>query len=526
MTVLVDADRSEHDATTKSPSTADWFFRVLGILTIVLLGLLIYDLFALAREPYNPSISVFPMRIVLGLFAGTIGILISNLIIWRVPGNPVGWLLLLWSIGGLGWQFSYNFGSSTLDQYAFFIFAYIFGALAATSVVLLFFYFPSGKVYPPGLAPFVPVFIALRGIGTALTVASLDPAQYNFTVNPFQITGLQVYSRVFSAIVGVNGDLFAIIGLVLGSYFLFQRYRQAEIIEQQQIKWFAWAGMIMTVMVIIFAGVHVIIFQGFSPIVPIIDYPFFIVASTVPTFAIGAAVLRYRLWDVNFLISRTVLYAVLTAILAAVFAASAAVINQIASRLFETDTGAPAALVSTILIVAIFQPVRNWIEEWINERYFPENRDLARDFVEFSGEFRSVITEDEMQKLITRRICRLLNSRWGCIFLRKNGDRFSPSEVWNIDLDQIPDKNISKKMMTSWGTAKAIRESDDKTFPVLVPLYISRIQEDNIIGILGLGPRQREQGYSRNDLRGLTKFGKDAGRVIYSYDLRSKKQGN
>lgn len=504
------------------PTIVDWLFRALGIIAIALISVLLYDLFVLGQEPYNPVISAFPIRIMLGVIAGGFGVLISNLILWKVPGNPIGRLLLLWTIGGIGWQFSYNFGSTEVDQLAFFTFIYVFGALAITSVVLLLFYFPTGRVYPPSFAPFVPIFIAVQVIGTILVVTSMDPALYKFDANPFRIAALDAYSGTIAALIGHNGGIVSVLGLLLGCYALISRYRQVGLVERQQIKWLAWAGVIMTGFLIGFLGVHLLVYQSFS-VVPIIDYPFFIIATTVPSLAVGAAVLRYGLWDINFIISRTVLYISLSTILAIVFAASATIINKIAQQLFESDTGVTAALLSTILIIAIFQPVRRYVDDWINERYFPENRELKRDFVEFASEYRSVITEQEMLSLITQRISGLLNASCGCIFLHQNDNRFKASTGWNLDLDQVGDQKLIAGMLTSWGAAKAVRNSEGKFFAVFAPLYVPRIQEDEIIGLIGLGYRKRDQGYSRNDLRELTRFGEEAGKVIYSYKLRAKK---
>jgi hypothetical protein len=494
----------------------------LGILSIAVFGLLLYDLFWAAREPFNPSISEFPIRVLLGVVAGGIGLFISNLILWQVPGNPVGRLLLLWAVGGIGWQFSYNFGVDVLDQLSFILFAFYFAAVASTAVVLMLFYFPDGRFYPGIFKSFVPIFVIVKIAGAALAVTSLDPSQYNLAANPLQISELGRFREIIVGTVGINGGLISVITLILGFISLARRYRHAELIERQQIKWMAWAGAIMAMAVAIFVGVHLLVLGGFATVVPFVDYPFFILASTLPTLAVGVAVLRYGLWEINFLISRTVIYFSLTAILAAVFAASAALVNQVAGGLFEAGSGAPAALVSTILIVVIFQPVRQRVESWIEERYFPENRFLSRDFIEFSGEYRSLLTRAELLGIINDRICDLLGAHWSCIFVRNEAGKFSASSATGIHLEELADLRLPHRMLTKWGAAKAVRGPKTAKYEILAPLYVPRVRQDEVIGILALGPRERGRGYSRNDLRELARFGADAGKVLFSYLMRSR----
>ena len=506
------------------PTAVDWLFRVFSLLAVALLALLLVDLFILGAEPFNPSIVPYSLRIVLGVIGGIVGLAISILVLWRVPGNPVGRLLLLWIVGAIGWQFSYNFGSTDLNDATFFVFAFFFGALVLTALPLLLLHFPSGKVFPPSLSPFVPLYIAIRVIGTLLTVASTNPSLYNHATNPFFVPALERYNAVLESTVGINGGLSFMLGLVVGIYAQYGRYRQARMLERQQIKWFVWMGLILAVSVSAYISVHLLVINSFAELVPLIDFPFFILVVALPPLAIGAAILRYGLWDVNLLIGRTVLYASLTAILAAIFSASAVIVNQLAAGLLGSESSAPAALVSTILIVAVFQPLRHELENRINERYFPENRELSRDFLEFSGEYRALIPLEEMLDLIPRRICGIFSAGWGWVAMYGDGARFNESGAWNIDNDQIPEQVPPGNMLTSWGRARSIRNDNDEAFLVLIPLYITRVRGDSIVGILGLGPRKGGQGYSRNDLRGLTRFGGEAGKVLYSYWMRASRK--
>jgi len=384
---------------TSRPSWVDWLFRFLAVLAAVLYMAMVADLFIVARQPYIPTITPFPIRVILGLLGGGLGIAISALILWRVPGNAVGRLLLLWTIAVIGFQFSYNFGRPEIEPAAFLIFIFYFSAVGITAFVLLLFYFPTGQVYPPGLTIFVPVFIVLRLVGSLLFVMGTDPATFNLANNPFPVPSLTSYTNILVATIGYIGALSLAIGTMIGTYSLVVRYRNASSGEQQQIKWFAWAGIIITILLLVFVVTHVVIADDFAELLPVTDFPLFVLVAILPSIAIGAAVLRYGLWDIDFLINRTLVYTIVTGALVATYFVSAIAIQRVLGKVASEQS--PVAIVgSTLLIAALFQPLRRQVQAIIDQRFYRGKYDAQRLLERFGIELRDEVDSEAVAKLL------------------------------------------------------------------------------------------------------------------------------
>jgi hypothetical protein len=238
--------------------------------------------------------------------------------------------------------------------------------------------------------------------------------------------------------------------------------------------------------------------------------------------SIGIAILRHRLWDIDVVINRTLIYGTLTTLLAAVFAASVALIGQIGESGFGEDSKAVAVVVSAVLVVTVFEPLRKAVDKWINERLFPENVEIARDFVEFEPDVRSALSTTELLQTVVHRMCDLMSSQYGAILLDDGKGAFRAVETCNLETSSVPSLPLPEKMHNRWGDVRAVRQSEEDLFAVLAPLHIPRVKKDQVIGILGLGPREGERGFSHDDMAGLTDFGEKAGRAIYACQLHAR----
>ncbi|MBW8010175.1 MAG: GAF domain-containing protein [Chloroflexi bacterium] len=92
----------------------------------------------------------------------------------------------------------------------------------------------------------------------------------------------------------------------------------------------------------------------------------------------------------------------------------------------------------------------------------------------------------------------------------------------NLDKGKAALSELPAKMHNRWGHAVAQRQPEDTVYRVLVPLFIPRLQKDELIGLLALGPRERGRGYSRDDIKGLEEFGGEAGKAIYATQVNAK----
>jgi hypothetical protein len=193
--------------------------------------------------------------------------------------------------------------------------------------------------------------------------------------------GIEGFSNVYTAVLTTTAPVL----LVAAAASLFLRLRRARGVERQQIKWFAYAAA-ATVFGLVLAYV----------IPAVIDTPLWferagyaILLSLIPAMpiSIGIAILRYRLYDIDLLINRTLVYGSLTATLVALYFGGIILLQ----RFFVILTGQQSTLavvVSTLLIAALFNPLRRRIQSFIDRRFYRNKYDAAKTLDAFSAKLR------------------------------------------------------------------------------------------------------------------------------------------
>ena len=171
------------------------------------------------------------------------------------------------------------------------------------------------------------------------------------------------------------------------------RYRAAGVTERLQIKWLLWLaglGMALTVVGSVF------FFKAPNngepiPLAQLIERAIaYIYWQAFPAVAIGIALLRHRLWDIDLIIRRTLVYGVLTGLLGLIYFGSVVLLRQLLSGV--TGNSSVAIVLSTLLIAALFSPLRRRFQEVIDRRFFRRKYDAARALAEFSA-----VARDEVQ---------------------------------------------------------------------------------------------------------------------------------
>lgn len=306
------------------------------------------------------------------LVAGLTLAITGAVLISRLPSHRIGWLLL---IGGLLFTYA-NTGAvlATALQTRGFAFAswvfWLAGLCWVPAIVCVAVLIP--LLFPTGNLPsrrwrlvvvVALVSIALSTINSAITVYGPGGAPAGIS-NPVGVTG-----SLADAIGLVSGlsNLAGVVVLPLVAASLVVRYRRAAGIERAQLRWFA--------------GVVAIIGPAFAlgialgqpttePAITIGGLAFlgvFVGFALLPV-AIGIAVLRYHLYDIDVIVRRTAVYVPLTAILAGLYAASIALLQ----RLFVAATGGPsdgAVILSTLILASTFTPIRSWLQGIVDRRF-------------------------------------------------------------------------------------------------------------------------------------------------------------
>jgi hypothetical protein len=308
--------------------------------------------------------------------------LVGALVASRRPRNWVGWILLA---DGLLWTFG-----SLLDSYR------VYGLARPGSVPF------SGAVHALGQWLWVPavglfaVYLILLFPDGRLPSRRWRPlAWFSGAVmvllsagigKPF---GLEQYPWVSDALPVVLALL--PLCILASAVSLVLRYRRAGTEVREQIKWVAFAALFVGVQFVIDIGASLLLVpmttSGREPAwLALLDQVGFIMFAGVPI-AVGIAVLKYRLYDIDVIINRALVYGSLTATLVALYFGGIVVLQ----RLFVALTGQQSTLAvvaSTLAIAALFNPLRRRIQGFVDRRFYRRKYDASKTLESFSAKLR------------------------------------------------------------------------------------------------------------------------------------------
>jgi FtsH-binding integral membrane protein len=311
--------------------------------------------------------------------------LLGGLLASRRPSNPYGWL---WVAYGLGWAVvgftnayvTYVTASGTEVLGWAGLIAWVNGfafvsLLGLTALILLLF--PDGR--PPSrrwrwLVWAIGVLVVVATIASALLPAGEDDPIQNSLAAEGSIKA--VADAV--ANVGVTA-LFLAILVAAGS--LLWRFRRARGLERQQLKWLAYGGAFL-------AAYVALDLVSLTP-AGLVDALIEALTFGALYVGVGMAVLRYRLYDIDRLINRTLVYGLLTALLGLVYAGAVLVLGQ----LFGVGRDPPSWAVAgaTLAVAALFQPARRRIQAIVDRRFNRRRYDAARTVERFSARLRDEV---------------------------------------------------------------------------------------------------------------------------------------
>jgi hypothetical protein len=153
--------------------------------------------------------------------------------------------------------------------------------------------------------------------------------------------------------------------------------------QRQQTKWVVY-GFTANIVVSVLVFLPKLIFP--RSLFPLVFLPVFICASLLYPFTIGIAILRYRLWDIDLIINRTLVYGTLTVTLALVYFGLIISLQSLVHLVTGTISEQPLVIVaSTLAIAALFQPLRRRIQRVIDRRFYRRKYDAARIVAAFSS---------------------------------------------------------------------------------------------------------------------------------------------
>lgn len=339
-------------------------------------------------------------------------------IVWRRPGNRVGTLLVVGAVmltsAATSWPLLVaTNGPDALGPIGT-VLAWWSPLGLLPAVFILFpsvvLHFPDGNLPGPrwrGAFRIVAAMLVLGLVFQAIAPWPFSPMDGRFG-NPFALPG--VPSGLLA--VGEATTVLAVLaGLLLALASIVARFRRARALERAQIKWLVAAVALNCVFFPLSYATSV------EP-QAVFDVVSVVVACLTPI-AIGIAVLRYRLYEIDRLISRSVSWAIVTGLLVATFAALVVGLQPPLSKVTQGDTLAVAA--STLAVLALFQPVRRRVQRFVDRRFDRARYDSDRTAEAFSTRIRSEVDLDAVADDLTGSVGHALRPQAMSLWLKGPG---------------------------------------------------------------------------------------------------------
>ena len=318
---------------------------------------------------------IFPVVI---LAFAVVGALVAS----RLPGNPIGWICLVIGLTLMVGGAAEEYYVYTVQTRPGFLPGGVYMAwlqnwawipavgLMGTFTILLF---PTGSMPTRrwrAVAWLSGAVLVLASLSEAFSPGKLAEAP-NVT-NPLGIES----ARGALGLVNTGSFLLLPICFALSALSMVVRFRRSAGEQRQQLKWFAAAAVLLgacfPVVFVVPSGVAqdivTLLFAG-------------------PPVAVGIAILRYRLYDIDLIINRALVYAVLTATLALVYAGSVLSLQSVL-RALSGQESTLAVVASTLAIAALFSPLRRRVQDFVDRRFYRRKYDAAKTLAAFNARLR------------------------------------------------------------------------------------------------------------------------------------------
>jgi hypothetical protein len=313
----------------------------------------------------------------------------------RQPGNAVGWLLLAIAVT-IALEFVGDTyvatGSNPGHLGVAWVTEWLSSVWLALSVVFLPLVFPNGRLVSRRWRPVwwfeVVVLVAV--------VVSFEPGDLALDVsieNPLGVHGAAL------AVLKATERLILVpvlLGILLAAASLVVRFRRSAGVERQQLKWFAFAAL-LAIGGLLMSGLGELLTPAWGEPIGGVGWIVFLATCVLGIpLAAGMAILRYRLYDIDVVINRTLVYGSLTAALAATYVASILLLRLVLGPLTGESDLAVAG--STLAVAALFRPARTRIQAVVDRRFYRRRYDAARTLDEFASLLRHEVDLDAVGK--------------------------------------------------------------------------------------------------------------------------------
>jgi hypothetical protein len=328
--------------------------------------------------------------------------LVGLLIATRRRTSPIGWLLLAIGVGwalvvGTGGYADYGLkhhpGSLPRADVAAGIGQAAWAAPVGIMGTFLLLLFPTGRL--PSRRWRVVAYTAAFAIVGCTVVSLLQPGPmttngYASTSNPFGVESLASVLKAAQSIV-----LLLALTMAASAASLVVRFRRASVTERLQIKWLVTAAALVAALYLGDTSVSAIVNRSTSVQSPWLDLAddLSVLGFGLVPVSIGIAVLRHKLFEIDTIIRKTVVYTVLVACLAALYVGGIYAIDRWV-RTASGQSGTLAVTISTLGVAVVFQPLRARIKRGVDRRFYRTRYNAARTLDRFAGRLRELVKLD------------------------------------------------------------------------------------------------------------------------------------
>ncbi len=375
------------------------------------------------NPPVPQSTSAQVAFVILHLAFATVGAVVAA----RRPTNPIGWLFsaVALSLAVLWFSTAYARyalltnpgalpGGAAMAWLQSWTWYPVIGLLG-TFVLLLF---PDGRLPSPRwrfVAWLAASTIALLVIAQAFQaeiVLGQDGWNLPRVDNPIGIESARVQRLLDLLLTAASVALIPAVLLSMASIVI--RYRRAGAEERLQLKWFTYSAALLVILNLLAA-----LLEPYLPNVVDGDL-FFALLACLPPISAGIAILRYRLYDIDIIIRRTLIYSLLTAALLVVYLGSVVLLQQL-FRALVGQSNQLSIVISTLAIAALFNPLRQRIQEFIDRRFYRRKYDAQQTLAAFGQTVRNEVELEQLTGELLRVIEETMQPAHVSLWLREVG---------------------------------------------------------------------------------------------------------
>ena len=343
------------------------------------------------------------------------------LVVHRRPANPVGWIIAGAGVTVVTADLLQSYGIYSLftepgrfpgGEMAAWLSTLMYVPVLFAAPAMLFLFFPDGKLM--GRPWRVVFWLVILTTCVAIVSGALDPVQddapFKGVVNPFGIDPPRALTTTLSFI-GWPGMAAS---FLLAGVAMIVRLRRSRGVERQQLKWIAAAAAVLP---LASAGGVVSYYLGYETFGALLA-----TFSFLPVFfAAGYAVLRHRLYDIDVVINRTLVYGSLTVSLALVYVGSVVSLQYLFRLLSGGGESQLAVVTSTLAIAALFNPLRRRIQAFIDRLFYRGKYDSRKTLEAFSSTLRHETDLDSLNDELLAAVRETMQPARVSLWLREPG---------------------------------------------------------------------------------------------------------